>query len=170
MKFLFKGNQKTTEKNPFVKENSLIIYLKKGCLVLQKEWAVWMTRQSTKLSVKNQLLVFGLFIACSVGYSVYLISMTFSDLVPNKITVTQIINPINTFQTNDATIPKSSIVSKVELDKIIRFRTYMDSLARRTSGRKIYDSIVKNRPGLLDSLAVVEKYYQSNFKKEYYGK
>ena len=41
----------------------------------------------------------------------------------------------------------------------------MDSLARSPSGRKLYDSIVAARPGLMDSVRYIEKEYQ-NFKNQ----
>jgi hypothetical protein len=37
------------------------------------------------------------------------------------------------------------------------FRSWLDSLQKDTAGRKIYDSIRRERPGLLDSLRQIEK-------------
>jgi hypothetical protein len=38
-----------------------------------------------------------------------------------------------------------------------KFRSWLDSLQKDTAGRKIYDSIRRERPGLLDSLRQIEK-------------
>jgi hypothetical protein len=40
---------------------------------------------------------------------------------------------------------------------LLKFRSWLDSLQRDTAGRKIYDSILQRRPGLLDSLGQIEK-------------
>jgi hypothetical protein len=42
---------------------------------------------------------------------------------------------------------------------IQRFRSWLDSLQADTVGRRIYDSILRQRPGLLDSLRQFEKSY-----------
>lgn len=39
-------------------------------------------------------------------------------------------------------------------------RKYLDSLARDSTGRKVYDSLIASRPGLLDSLMSAEYYYR----------
>lgn len=41
-------------------------------------------------------------------------------------------------------------------DRLRQFRLYLDSLKNDTEGRKIYDSVVMNRPGLIDSLTALE--------------
>lgn len=43
---------------------------------------------------------------------------------------------------------------------IRRFLHYMDSLGKSPSGRATYDSILKARPGLMDSIALLNKIYQ----------
>lgn len=65
----------------------------------------------------------------------------------------------------DEKIRATSIVAKEEYEKIQRFRQYMDSLERSPSGKKLYNSILINRPGLLDSIILIENIYQSQIKK-----
>lgn len=170
MQFLFKRSKEKRKSNDAVNDNILVKYLEKGYLYAQSKWAEWMTKQVAKLSAANQKLVFGFFIACVSGYSIYLISMSFSDTNSTRITVTPIVKAVKTVQTDIETINKSSAISKIELDKIIRFRAYIDSLARSSAGKRVLDSIRNKHPGLLDSLARIENYYQSNFKNYYYGK
>lgn len=170
MQFLFKRSKKRPESNGTAMGNSLATYLEKGYLYAQSKWAQWMTKQTAKLSFASQLVIWGFFIACVSGYSIYLIGISFSDSDSNTITVTPIVKPVKTFSTDDRTINKNSSVSKIELDKIIRFRAYIDSLARSPTGKRVLDSITDKRPRLLDSLAGIEHYYQSNFKNYYYGK
>ena len=40
-----------------------------------------------------------------------------------------------------------------------KFRSWLDSLQRDSTGQKIYDSIRRERPGLLDSLAQIDNRY-----------
>lgn len=44
-----------------------------------------------------------------------------------------------------------------QINGIRRFNAYMDSLQNSTAGKKIYDSIVRVRPGLLDSARRIEQ-------------
>jgi len=167
MKFLFKRRKKALASNETVNHNSLSKMVAKGYCYLQSKWAEWMTTQTAKLSVRNQVVVFGFFIACTCCYSVYLISISFSDTDSKRITVTSIVKPI---EIDNATIKKNSSAGQNELNKIIQFRAYIDSLARSPAGKRVLDSIRNKRPGLLDSLARIENYYQSNFKNDYHGK
>ncbi|MCW3106875.1 MAG: hypothetical protein JWQ09_1381, partial [Segetibacter sp.] len=52
-------------------------------------------------------------------------------------------------------------ISKKEFEKIKKFKSYLDSLTKSKSGKRIHDSITANRPGLIDSLSIVENLYQS---------
>ncbi len=54
-----------------------------------------------------------------------------------------------------------SIISKDQYARIHSFKNYMDSLASDAVGKAIYDSIVANRPGLLDSIKLLEEVYHS---------
>lgn len=170
MQFLFKRRKNTQESNETINQKSLSKIVEKGYFYTQSKWAEWMTKQTAKLSVTNQLVVFGFFIACASGYSIYLISISFSDTHSKRITVSPIVEPLTVIKTDEVTIKKNSSVSKIEFEKITRFRSYMDSLVRSPAGKKVYDSIINKRRGLLDSLAIIENYYQSNFKKYYHGK
>ncbi len=50
-------------------------------------------------------------------------------------------------------------VDPSSLAGIQQFRSWLDSLQTDSAGRKIYDSIRRQRPGLLDSLGQLEKSY-----------
>jgi hypothetical protein len=55
-----------------------------------------------------------------------------------------------------------SPVDPSSLAGIRTFRSWLDSLQADTMGRKIYDTILQQRPGLLDSVRQIEKTYSSN--------
>ena len=48
--------------------------------------------------------------------------------------------------------------------RVVAFQKYMDSLSGSASGKKVYDSIMKCRPGLLDSAKLLEKLYHNQNK------
>jgi hypothetical protein len=50
-------------------------------------------------------------------------------------------------------------ISKNEYNRLEHFRVYIDSLEGSAHGREIKDSILGQRPKLLDSLAMVEQLY-----------
>jgi hypothetical protein len=54
-----------------------------------------------------------------------------------------------------------SSISKEEFQRIENFKSYLDSLAKTNAGKRIFDSIIANRPGLIDSLSIVENLYQT---------
>ena len=172
MKFLFQRRKKVPKSNGTVSHNSLSKIMEKGYYYLQSKWAEWMTTQTAKLSIRNQVAIFGFLIVCANAYSVYLIARSFSDtdFNSNSITVTSIVKPVKTYPTDQATTNKNSAIIKKEWNKIIRFRTYIDSLGRSPTGKKVLDSIKNQDPALLESLARIENYYQSNFKNDYHGK
>jgi hypothetical protein len=64
---------------------------------------------------------------------------------------------------HDEVVPS---VPSSQYNKIIAFLKYMDSLAGSVSGRKIYDSIIHIRPGLLDSAKLLEKLYHNQNKSQ----
>jgi hypothetical protein len=51
-------------------------------------------------------------------------------------------------------------IGKEQFKKIQQFRFYIDSLASDKSGKAILDSILKIRPGLIDSLTALETMHQ----------
>ena len=59
---------------------------------------------------------------------------------------------------DEVTIP-DHFISKKEYNRLEHFRIYMDSLDGSANGKKIKDSILSQRPKLLDSLAMVEQLY-----------
>ncbi len=61
--------------------------------------------------------------------------------------------------TENATTVPEHFISKKEYSRLEQFRGYMDSLDSSADGKKIKDSILSQRPKLLDSLAMVEQLY-----------
>lgn len=148
---LFK-NQKEIKVNP------------KYYLLIQDKWAKKMSRLTSNLSRRSLVIYLMLFITTSGSISIYNIYGAFFSkeksvaigIISNSTSV--VMKPVQV-RTNER------VLSKVEFEKIIRINSYLDSLKQSKEGQKLYDSIKNYRPGLLDSLEFVEKYYKTNFKK-----
>jgi hypothetical protein len=57
------------------------------------------------------------------------------------------------------TPPVRRPATRKELNAIRQWRQWMDSLKTTTAGIVLYDSILMNRPNLMDSVREVEEYY-----------
>lgn len=164
MKFTFKRKIKKSDVLETAK-NNLWQKFDQANLRLQYKCANWLERKTAHLTRLNWIVILLCFTVFTSGCSIYLIVNSFSVNKTRNITVTPITKPTNLVPTKEKPPQLNTIISETEFEKITRFRKYMDSLGRSPTGKKMHDSIVLNRPGLLDSLTIVENYYYSHLKK-----
>jgi hypothetical protein len=165
MAFLFRKKNKTKTDGAEEIHDRILKQIVNACLLLQNGWAQWMGIRTQHLSRKTLLLLLLTFTTLAGGYSIYLIGQSFSGNQANVISVTPIKKPGHILQTGEAATLPDMIVSKTDHQRIIRFMGYMDSLTRSPAGKSAYDSILLSRPGLLDSIRLIEEIYQSKTKK-----
>ena len=134
-------------------------------LRLQQRWATFMERHAERLSVKWKLIVLFFFCLCSGGLSILFIARSLMNNHATSFHVTQGKIPQHIGKSGDEKTKAVTIVTKEEYDKIQHFRKYIDSLARSPSGKKVYENILIDRPGLMDSIILIENIYQSQTKK-----
>ena len=126
---------------------------------IQTAFAKWMDRKINPLpSGRKKYLLFGFCFMLS-AYSLWLIV---SPLVETKKSVEIKIQAMR--------LPKAAskvpehltrpFVSRDEYLRIHGFKMFLDSVASDPNGKTIYDSLVAKRPGLVDSLKMIEEYYQ----------
>lgn len=164
MVFLFRKKEtKTTETGE--SNDRILRQMVNACLRLQNCWAQWMGRRTDHLSRRKLLFLFVVFIVLSGGSSGYLLERSFSGHRSTVFRVTSIKSPDNILQTGDFAQQPDSLISKIFYQRIILFHKYLDSLSRSPSGKARYDSIVAGRPGLPDTIRLIEKIVQSQFKK-----
>lgn len=163
MKFTFKRNIKKSDV-PGTATNNLWQKFDQANLRLQYKCANWLECKTAHFSRLNWIVILLCFIVFTTTCSIYLIVNSFSGNTNRNITVTPITKPTNLVTTKEKPVELKSIISKTEFEKIKGFRKYMDSLGRSPEGKKTYDSIVSDRPGLLDSLTILENYYYSHLK------
>jgi hypothetical protein len=164
MLFSFKRNKKKApDKADYFQEN-LLREFEEANLRLQHKCAHWMEKKTAHLLRENWILILICFIVLSSGCSIYLMIGSFSDTAINVEAITTIVKSTNGRQAPEKDKLNMSI-SEAEFKKINDFRRYIENLGHSPTGKKIQDSIMRYRPGLLDSLTIVEKYYHSQFKK-----
>jgi hypothetical protein len=164
MKFTFKKNSENSPAETDGSRGRLLQKIDEANLRLQYKCAHWLERKTAHLSRKSWIVILFCFIVFTGGCSIYLIVNSLSGTVVSDITVNQISKPTNTVSFEEAPMQLNATISKTEFEKMVRFRRYIDSLGRSPTGKKRYDSILQYRPGLLDSISIVEQYYHSQFK------
>ncbi len=135
------------------------------CIRFQKKWAELMQHYTEQLPRNGKLIMFFLFCIIGGSLSLYLIASSIMRQSASSFTITHFKATPFVAKSGDENTKASVIVTKAEYEKIQRFRLYMDSLPRSPSGKKVYDSILKHRPGLMDSVLFIENIYQSQNKK-----
>lgn len=127
-----------------------------------KRFAAWMQRRFEGLSRKGKITAGLLTLMLAGCYCGLLVLGGISGKTKNVLSIDPIKVPVSIGRAIEA---PASAISAEELGRIQRFRGYMDSLARSPSGRLYHDSLVRIRPGLMDSIAVVEDIYQRQSNK-----
>lgn len=135
------------------------------CLRWQSRWAEWMQRKAEKLSGKGKLMVLLIFVLLTGSYSIYLIRKSFTKNQTPSFSIISIKRPAHIQETGDEVKLTNAVISKSEYERIHRFSQYMDSLIHSFTGKVLYDSMVALRPGLMDSIQIIENIYQSQIKK-----
>lgn len=125
---------------------------------LKTAWANWMALRTARLTKKGWITALACLVLVMGSYSTYLIVSAFTGAPAASIKVGSIRKPAHTGHTGEANA--QGFISETEFKNIEKFQQYMDSLARDPTGRRLYDSITGARPGLMDSINLVEKYYQ----------
>lgn len=164
MKFNLKKNSKNSPAETDSFRSSLLHRFDEANLRLQLKCANWLERKTAHVSRKSWIIILFSYIVFTGGFSIYLIANSFSGNKTKSITITPITRPTNAVPFKEKSIQLNVAINTTEFEKIVRFHRYMDSLSRSPTGKKRHDSIVHYRPGLLDSIAIIEQYYHSQFK------
>jgi hypothetical protein len=110
-----------------------------------------------QLKLKRGLIVFTLLAS---SYSLYLVITAITKpTLPNNFKVEQIDVPKHFDKTGDEIIEQDAMVDEETYTNIQQFKKYMDSL--KFNSTKQYDSILISRPGLMDSVQMLEEIYHS---------
>jgi hypothetical protein len=164
MPSLFKNRKKQKASEQHEVQDLFLKTIVNNCIRCQSRWAVWMQRKTEKLSERGKVMMLLIFVLLTGSYSIYLIGKSFENQT-TLLSITPIKSPKHFSQSGDEALRTNSIISKMEYEKINQFKQYMDSLSHSSTGKVLYDSIVAYRPGLMDSIQIIENMYQSQIKK-----
>lgn len=132
------------ERKPF----GILETLYTGILKFQRKLADWMGRQSEKLSPQGKKISFLLFGLLMGGISFTLIVNSFKGTSGNASIFPQAIeSPVLS-----PSARPDPVMTPEEYKKLIHFRKMMDSLKQSPQGRMLYNEILQDRTGLLDSI------------------
>jgi hypothetical protein len=127
-------------------------------------WSKKMETFSSRLSKKSLVCALALFVMLTASACFYCISESLANNAVVGIKISPISKPSNQFGKSFDTHPQDIFMVKKEIKRIIDFRIYLNRLTKTRKGKISYDSINRCRPGLLDSLALIENYYKHYFK------
>ena len=153
MKYSFKNKREDARKTGISKV-ALNLYKH-----LQRRWVKWMAKHTANFSRRTWKIILILFMMFGGGYSGYLTVSGLVEKANKPFSLARIKKPAHLSEPADVRVPIPGL-SEIEYARIRIFRMYMDSLARSPSGKVLYDSIAHSRPGLMDSVRLVERYYQ----------
>jgi hypothetical protein len=133
-----------------------------ACLLLsvQSRFAVVMGTKANTLSIRVKWLWLVVFCLLFGGFSIY----SFVGAFRNK---AKAIKPSHISMPKYYHQPEAqteSAIGKRDIVRINRFKKYIDSLQQSQDGKIICDSILKARPGLMDSIRAIEQIYFSQSK------
>lgn len=132
-----------------------------ACLRFQQKWADFMLRHTERFSRNGKLIILSLFCLTAASFSIYLIASSVMNRKASSFTVIHLKKPPYAVNAGDENTKALVIISEDEYKKIHRFSYYMDSLARSPSGKQLYESILSQRPGLMDSIRIIEELYKA---------
>lgn len=131
----------------------------------QQLFAEKMNRIFMKTDFKRLKLMLIFFCVSAGGYSIYLIAN--SVLSPERkqktFEIQQMDIPKHFDKTGDETVMPEATIDEQTYLQIQDFRKHMDSLKLNRTNE--YDSILQARPGLMDSVQVLEQIYLSQKQK-----
>ncbi len=129
-------------------------------LAMQKKFAFLMNKLVGNLSSRTLKIWLIVFCTCGGLASLYSIAQSFTNNKPDKVfTVEQSSVPKHFNRTGDAAITHDVIVDEKVFQAIQLFKRYVDSL--RVGHDTAYTQLLTERPGLLDSIVLLERIYYS---------
>lgn len=134
-------------------------------LLIRDKWAKKMRSLTLGLSRNKLTFLLAGFVMISCSLILLIVCKGFksdaSDSI-NNLSISKVSTEAIKFKSNAL---QPFPISRQQYSTIIAFKSYMDSLRENASGKRTYNSIELLRPGLLDSVAIIENYIKSNVKE-----
>lgn len=129
---------------------------------VQRLWVTSMEQLTGRLSVKKQKAGFIMLVISGSFYCGHIIYTGIKKRNITSIKIDSIHTGKHLGQTGEEEHMKTNAKNATkEYQQILKFQKYLDSLQLSPTGRKTYDSIAEHRPGLLDSISILENMYHT---------
>ncbi len=138
--------------------------VQKGIDRLQQKWALFMARLVSKFSLRQQKTALIVFILLGASYCTYVLLSGLSGKSRPGVSIDPISIPRHIEKTGEENLYPGIYVTDEDYAQVQQFHAYMDSLKSSASGKKVYDSIVSVRKGLMDSIRTLEDLYKAQSK------
>jgi hypothetical protein len=159
--WLFKRKKK--EKDTFQKD-MIAGKIARAMVAIQIKFANAMNKLFSKTSPRRMKLYSFLFSIVGFGLSLYFIAIAISNYSSGrKIKVEQAKIPRVEGRNDNQNSSSNILIDEQTWKKIESFKEYVDSL--KQNGSKEVDSLIAARPGLLDSISMLEEIYYSQKTK-----
>lgn len=122
-------------------------------LKVQAKWATGIKNITTGLSTRSMKVYVILITMMMTGYTTFIVYSAFSETDNQLPRIGNIHKPLIPTGNQEYQNIKDTLM----LLRLKKFHVYMDSLGTSENGRKIRDSLLLKRPGLLDSLNRLEE-------------
>ncbi len=133
-------------------------------LGVQNKFTSFMSARINNLSRRSKQICLGIFCLTFGGFSIHAFVGAFRDSANSEKTIKP--DPVSVpkyYNQTDSPVKESPVTDR-DIMRINRFKRYMDSLSLSSKGKLEYDSILKARPGLMDSIKAIEEIYYSQSK------
>lgn len=130
----------------------------------QRQCADYLNRKTEMYSKRSKQIVLAAFCLLFGSSSIYIIFQAIES-PSGKITIEKMSFPKYATGSDTArSFQPIPVLTEKQHQRIQRFRKYMDSLQTTKAGQIKYDSIIKARPGLMDSIDFIEQVYREQTK------
>lgn len=130
----------------------------------QRQCAGYLNRKTEKYNKRSKQIVLAAFCLLFGSSSIYIIVRAIES-PSGKITIEKMSFPkYATGSDTTSGFQPIPVLTEKQHQRIQRFKKYMDSLQTTKAGQIKYDSIIKARPGLMDSIDFIEQVYREQTK------
>lgn len=132
---------------------------------MQQAFASKMNKLFENMNMQRMKITLIFFCLSAGGFSLYLLANAIfrKDREQQLIKIDRVDVPRHFDKSGDETIMQEAIIDEQTYNQVQDFKNYMDSI--RIHNKREYDSIIINRPGLLDSVQMLEQIYLSQKQK-----
>lgn len=154
-----RGVKRNNEENS--KQDRIATHIFNTTIKFQHRCAIYLQRKTERLSKAVKIFLLIGFCLLSITYSLYQLKHNFTKNAESFVHVDTFLIRGSTTESGNLNFKSLKQPATDDYRRIKRFLNYIDSLNLTSSGSKVKDSILRDRPGLMDSIHHVEKMFQS---------